>query len=133
VSDRADSRIARAARALALATSLAAAGAGCSPHSPEPPPPDGGTPCTRAAAVAANEVVIVAGACNPWCIHVPAGAQVWFYNQDPVLYLVDSDPPVVPEMQLPASGATSTPPLAAGTVTFTAVQAPSATVTVFVE
>jgi hypothetical protein len=97
-------------------------------------PPDGGTPCTRAVAVAADTVVISAGACNPWCIHVPVGPPIYFFNGDRDSYYFVADPPLPYDVPVPASAPTVTLPLTtAGTVTFTAVHAPSATVTVFVE
>jgi hypothetical protein len=121
--------------ALAAALSLAAAVLGCQPHDPAatPPPSDGGTPCVSSGAVAANEVVIAAGVCNPWCIRVTAGTSVYFYNNDPALYLFVADPALSYDVQVPGYAGAVTLPLAAGTWTFTAVQAPSATVTIFAQ
>ena len=120
-------------RGALLAAALCAA---CEVLGPAEPPPagDGGTPCTRATAVAAATVVVVAGACNPWCIHVPAGASVEFLNQDRATYLFASEGPPAFEMLVPASSAASTPALASpGTVVVTAVHVPAATATIFVE
>jgi hypothetical protein len=79
-------------------------------------------------------VVLVAGACNPWCVHVPAGSRVEFLNQDPATYLLASDGPPAFELVIPAATAASTPPLAApGTVVVTAIHVPAATATIFVE
>lgn len=115
--------------------SLLAGAAACQPlNSAAPPGPDGGTPCSRAVAVAASEVVITAGACNPWCIHVPVGSRVYFINNDPVLYLFAADPPLGYDVQVPANAPAVTLPLeTAGMVTWTAVHSPAATVTIFVE
>jgi hypothetical protein len=130
VSDRLDGRFdfLRAAVALLAAAVVAA----CQPHDPAQPPPDG-TPCTRAVAVASDTVVIAAGVCNPWCIHVPAGTPVYFVNDDPALYLFMAQPALPYDVQVPAHAANVTLPLAAGTVTWTAVQQPAATATIFVE
>jgi hypothetical protein len=134
VSDRLDGRIAPL-RATALLALLACAAACQPPSSTSPPPiPDGGTPCSRAVAVAFSEVVISAGVCNPWCIHVPVGTPVTFLNNDPAIYLFAADPPLPYEIQVPGyAGAVTLPLDAVGTVTWTAVHAPAATVTVFVE
>lgn len=142
MSDRLDGGIAterrRSARPLAaaaLAASLALVG-GCGPLNPAalpPVPPGPGVPCTREVAVAASDVVVAAAACNPWCIHVPAGTPVYFHNLDRFLYLFTADPALPYDVQLPPLAPAVTLPLAKGTVTWTAVQAPSATVTVFVE
>jgi hypothetical protein len=121
--------------AMALAALLAGVAA-CQPlNSAAPPPvPDSGTPCSRAVAMAASDVVISAGACNPWCIHVPKGSRVYFINNDPALYLFAADPPLPYEVQVPGyTGAVTLPLETAGTVTWTAVHAPAATVTIFVE
>jgi hypothetical protein len=110
--------------------------AACQPLNPAAPLPesDGGTPCSRALAVASDTVVIAAGACNPWCIHVPVGTTVNFVNNDPDLYFFVPDPPLTADVQVPGRAPGFTDPLATpGEVTFTAVHAPSATVTVFVE
>jgi hypothetical protein len=110
--------------------------ASCDEVGPAVPPPvgDGGTPCTRATAIASAMVVVVAGVCNPWCIHVPVGTRVEFLNQDPATYLLTSDGPPAFEMVLPPSSAASTPALAApGTVVVTAAHVPAATATIFVE
>jgi hypothetical protein len=139
VSDRRDRHPARpgprvtARRAALLAAALCTS---CETLGPAEPPPagGGGTPCTRATAIAAAAVVVVAGSCNPWCIHVAAGARVEFLNQDPATYLFASEGPPPFEMLIPASSAASTPPLASpGTVVVTAVHAPAATATIFVE
>jgi hypothetical protein len=130
VSDRLDGRFARirAIAPLGVAALLSA----CGPAVPEPPTGPG-TPCTRDVAVASDTVVIAAGACNPWCIHVPAGTPVYFINDDPVLYLFVAEPALPYEVQVPQHAGSVTLPLAAGTVTWTAVHQPAATVTVFVE
>jgi len=120
---------------MALAALLAGVAA-CQPLDPvaPPPAPDGGTPCSRAVAVAASEVVVSAGACNPWCIHVPLGTSVFFLNGDPALYLFAADPPLPYDVQVPGfAGAVTLPLLTAGAVTWTAVHAPAATVTIYVE
>jgi hypothetical protein len=130
VSDRLDGRFA-SLRATVLAALLAGAAA-CQPL--PPPVPEPGTPCTRAVAVAFSEVVISAGACNPWCIHVPVGSRVYFINNDPVTYLFAADPALPYEVQVPGhAGAVTLPLETVGTVTWTAVHSPAATVTVFVE
>ena len=134
MSDRLDGRFAPL-RPVALAALLAGVTA-CQPlHSAAPPPdPDGGTPCSRAVAVAALDVVISAGACNPWCIHVPVGSRVFFINDDPVPYLFAADPPLSYEVQVPGhAGAVTLPLDTVGTVTWSAVHAPAATVTIYVE
>jgi hypothetical protein len=133
VSDWLDGRFAPL-RALALAGLLAGVAA-CQTLEPAAPPvPDGGTPCSRAVAVAASDVVITAGACNPWCIHVPVGSRVYFINNDPVLYLFAADPPLAYEVQVPGyTGAVTLPLEAVGAVTWTAVHSPAATVTIYVE
>ena len=119
---------------MALAGLLAGVAA-CQPLEPAAPPvPDGGTPCSRSVAVAASDVVITAGACNPWCIHVPVGSRVYFINNDPVLYLFAADPPLAYEVQVPGyTGAVTLPLEAVGAVTWTAVHSPAATVTIYVE
>jgi hypothetical protein len=134
VSDRLDGRFApfRAIARVALLVAVAA----CQPLNPTSPPPssDGGTPCTRAVAVASDTVVIAAGACNPWCIHVPVGTPVYFVNYDTTTYLFVADPPLSYDVQVPGNAPAVTLPLSpAGAVTFTAVHAPTATVTVYVE
>lgn len=134
MSDWLDGRFA-SLRATALAALLAGVAA-CLPldGAAPPPVPDGGTPCSRAVAVAFAEVVISAGACNPWCIHVPVGSRVYFINNDPALYLFAADPPLGYEVQVPGfSGAVTLPLETAGAVTWSAVHSPAATVTVFVE
>jgi hypothetical protein len=130
--------IPRRAPALAGAAVLAAAALSVAcqtlePASPPPVPPDGGTPCSRAVAVAADTVVIAAGACIPWCIAVPAGTEVTFQNNDPVLYYLVADPPLPYDVQVPAYAGMATLPLPVGTYTWTAVQNPATTVTIFVE
>jgi hypothetical protein len=130
VSDRHDERFGSFRRAATIAA--AALVVACQPHDPARPPP-GGTPCSRAVAVASDTVVIAAGVCNPWCIHVPAGTPVYFVNDDPALYLFMAEPALPYDVQVPAYAANVTLPLAAGTVTWTAAQQPAATVTMFVE
>jgi hypothetical protein len=130
VSDRLDGRF-DFLRAVAL-VAVAALVAACGPVPPEPPFGPG-TPCTRDAAVASDTVVIAAGVCNPWCIHVPAGTPVYFINNDPFLYLFAAEPALPYEVQVPQHAGAVTLPLAAGTVTWTAVHQPAATVTVFAE
>jgi hypothetical protein len=120
---------------MALAGVLAGI-AGCQPlHSAAPPPvPDGGTPCSRAGAIDTRDVVVSAGACNPWCIRVPAGSSVYFINEDPAPYLFAADPPLPYEVQVPGhAGAVTLPLDTVGAVTWTAVHAPAATVTIYVE
>jgi len=120
----------------ALAVPAAALLAGCAPLGlPEPPPAgDGGTPCTRANAIAADTVVLMARACNPWCIHVPTGTEVGFINQDAATYLMLSSGPPPFEIPLPPSSGGSTPKLLApGTVVVTDAHWPAATVTIYVE
>jgi hypothetical protein len=134
VSDRLDWRIAPR-RALALAVLLPCVAA-CQPLNPTSPPPvgDGGTPCTRASAVSSDTVVIAAQACDPWCIYLPAGSSLYFINNDTAMYLFVADPPLPYDVQVPGRSPAVTLPLdTRGTVTFTAVHAPTATVTVFVE
>jgi hypothetical protein len=134
VSDRLDGRFA-SLRATALAALLLGVAA-CQPLNPPVPPPesDGGTPCSRSVAVAASDVVISAGACNPWCIHVPVGTSVYFINNDPAPYLFAADPPLPYEVQVPGYAGSVTLPLqGVGAVTWTAVQSPAATVTIYVE
>ncbi|HET8725538.1 MAG TPA: hypothetical protein VFM53_15170 [Anaeromyxobacteraceae bacterium] len=141
MSDRLDRGFARV-RPWALVAAVLVAGAlapACTPHDqgeqpPDPPPP---VPCTREVAVAADTVVIAAGACNPGCIHVPAGAEVLFLNGDPTLYVFASPPPPAPArelVQVPGRAGMTTLPLdAPGTYVYEALQWPAATVTVFVE
>jgi hypothetical protein len=130
VSDRLDGRFAflRAAAAVATVTLVAA----CGPLLPTPPPGPV-VPCTREAAVASDTVVVAAGACNPWCIHVAAGTAVYFINNDPALYLFMADPALPYDVQVPGYAGAVTLPLASGTVTWTAVHQPAATVTIFAE
>ncbi len=132
MSDRLDGRwgALRATAALLVAGAVA----GCGPmRSLDPPVPPEPTPCTRATAVGADTVVITAGVCNPWCIHVAAGASVTFLNGDPALYYLTAEPVFPYDLQVPGYAGAVTLPLPVGAVTWTAVQAPSATVTVFVE
>jgi hypothetical protein len=132
VSDRLDGRF--APFSVIARVALLALVAACQPLDPIPPPPDGGTPCSRAVAVASDTVVISAGACNPWCIHVAAGTPIYFLNHDPDLYYFVADPPLPYDVPVPGSAPAVTLPLTTvGTLTFTAVHAPAATVTVFVE
>ena len=130
MSDRLDGRFAflRAAAAVTAVALVAACG-------PLPPtaPPGPVVPCTREVAVASDTVVIAAGACNPWCIHVPAGTAVYFINNDPALYLFMADPALPYDVQVPGYAGAVTLPLASGTVTWTAVHQPAATVTIFAE
>ena len=131
MSDRLDGRFAflRAAAAVTAVALVAACG-------PQPPtaPPGPVVPCTREVAVASDTVVIAAGACNPWCIHVAAGTPVTFFNDDPALYFFLADPPLVYEdVQVPGYAGAVTLPLSPGTVTWTSAHQPAATVTVFVE
>lgn len=104
----------------------------CGPAAPEPTPGPV-IPCTRERAVASDTVVIAAGVCNPWCIHVPAGTPVYFLNNDPFLYLFAAEPALPYEIQVPQYAGAVTLPLSAGTVIWTAVHQPAATVTVYVE
>jgi hypothetical protein len=91
-------------------------------------------PCTRDAAVAATAVAVVAGACNPGCVRVPAGTRVELFNQDPYTHYFVSQGGAAFELMMPAGTAASTPPLvAADPVVLTDVYEPAATVTVFVE
>jgi hypothetical protein len=134
VSDWLDRRIAPV-RALALAALLPCLVA-CQPLNPTSPPPvgDGGTPCSRSVAVDSDTVVIAAQVCDPWCIHVPTGTSVYFINNDTAMYLFVADPPLSYDVQVPGRSPAVTLPLdTPGTVSFTAVHAPTATVTVFVE
>jgi hypothetical protein len=136
VSDRRDHRDPAPRRVTALAGPLLALLLACEPLAlPEPPPAgDGGTPCTRATSISADTVVLVAGTCNPWCIHVPAGTAVGFVNQDRATYLMLSAGPPPFEIPLPISSAGSTPRLETpGTVVVTDAHWPAATVTIFVE
>jgi len=130
VSDRLDGRFAFL-RAAAAVTAVALVSA-CGPSLPTAPPGPV-VPCTREVAVASDTVVIAAGACNPWCIHVPAGTAVYFINNDPALYLFMADPALPYDVQVPGYAGAVTLPLASGTVTWTAVHQPAATATVFVE
>jgi hypothetical protein len=131
VSDRHDERFASLRRAASLAAALVVAACGRL----EPPVPPGPTvPCTRAVAIATDTVVISAGVCNPWCIHVAARTPVYFINGDPTLYYFTADPALTYEdVQVPGNAGTATLPLPAGTVIWTAAHQPAATVTVFVE
>ncbi len=121
----------------AVAILAAAMVAGCASHDPTqllPVPPDPGTPCTRDTAVASDTVVVAAGACNPWCIHVPANTSVYFINADPNLYYFVADPPLSYDVQVPGyAGAVTLPLTVRGQVTWTEVHHPAATVTIFVE
>jgi hypothetical protein len=130
VSDRLDGRLVlpRAVALLAAATALA-----CQPATPLPDPPVP-VPCTRDVAVASDTIVVSAGICNPYCIHVPVGTVVYFLNNDPMLYLFVADPALAYDVQVPGYAGAETLPLeAAGTMTWTAVQQPAATATIFVE
>ena len=101
----------------AAAGVAAAAMVACGPLTPaqvQPAPPGPGTPCTRDVAVASDTVVIAAGACNPWCIHVPAGRPVYFINSDPILYLFMADPALPYDIQVPGYAGGVTLPLAVG-------------------
>jgi len=124
-------------RPAALVALAAAAGllvlTGCPTHDPLVVPPDGGVPCTRAAAIASDTVVIAALVCNPSCIHVKAGTPVYFINHDPFTYYLVADPPLPYDLSVPPYAGTVTLPLAAGTVTWTAPHQPSAAATIFVE
>ena len=121
----------------ALAILAAAVVAACQPHDPFqtfPVQPGGGTPCTRNVAVASDTVVVSAGICNPWCIHVAAGTSVYFINNDPTLYLFMADPALPYDVQVPGyAGAVTLPLTVPGRVTWTAVHQPAATATIFVE
>jgi hypothetical protein len=131
VSDRLDGRflLRRAVALLAAASALA-----CQPAIPLPDPAPVPVPCTREVAVASDTIVVSGGICNPYCIHVPVGATVYFVNNDPWLYLFVADPPLWYDVQLPGYAAAETLPLGtAGTMTWTAAQQPAATATVFVE
>ena len=130
MSDRLDGRFAFL-RAAAAVTAVALVSA-CGPSLPTAPPGPV-VPCTREVAVASDTVVIAAGACTPWCIHVPAGTAVYFINNDPALYLFMADPALPYDVQVPGYAGAVTLPLASGTVTWTAVHQPAATTTVFVE
>jgi hypothetical protein len=134
VTDRLDGRFGSLRAVAILAAAMVAA---CQPHDPfqaVPVPPDGGTPCTRDVAVDSDTVVISAGICNPWCIHVTAGTSVYFINNDPILYYLVADPPLPYDLQVPGYAGTVTLPLTApGAVTWTEVHHPAATATIFVE
>jgi hypothetical protein len=131
VSDRLDGRL-LLPRAVALVA--AAAALACQPAVPLPDPPPVPIPCTRDVAVASDTIVVSGGICNPYCIHVPVGTTVYFLNSDPALYLFVADPPLPYDVQVPGyAGAETLPLAAAGTMTWTAVQQPAATATVFVE
>ena len=134
MSDRDDGRFGSFLRAASITAAALVAACGTLNPLEAPPVPSGpGTPCTRAASVAADTVVISAGACNPWCIHLPAAKPVTFINHDPALYLFTADPVLPYDVQVPGHATTVTLPLAAGTVTWTAAHQPAATVTIFVE
>ncbi len=107
--------------------------AACQAPLPAAPPGGDATPCTRATAVAADTVVLVAGACNPWCVVTHVGSVVYFTNHDAVLHDMVADPALPYDLPVPPGGTLATLPLAAGTVTWTSVHQPSATVTLFVE
>jgi hypothetical protein len=132
VTDRLDGRFGSLRAVAILAAAMVAA---CQPHDPfqDVPVPPVGTPCTRDVAVASDTVVIAAGTCNPWCIHVAAGTSVYFINNDPILYYLVADPVLPYDLQVPSYAGTVTLPLAPGTVTWTEVHHPAATVTIFVE
>ena len=148
MTDRLDERFARASgretavarsrrplRLLGLVAVAASLGA-CSPLNPAAPPPGGGsgTPCTREVAVPTDTVVITAGTCDPWCVHVAAGTTVYFLNRDGALYYLEADPAEYGVVQVQGGATGWTSPLEPpGTVTFTAAQAPAVTVTIFVE
>ena len=123
----------RALRALGALAALAAAG--CDVLTPGLPPPAAGTPvpCTPDAAVAAAAIAVVAGACNPGCVRVPAGTRVELFNQDPYTHYFTSQGGEPFELMMPAGTAASTQPLPAGTVVLTDVYEPAATATVLVE
>ncbi len=117
--------------ALALALLLSA----CQTLGPAEPPPggDGGIPCSPSSAIATGTVAVVAGACNPGCIRVPAGSSVTFINQDRTEYLFSTSGPPAFDLIVPAAGSASTPALLVpGTVAIAAVHH-AATVTVLVE
>ncbi len=133
MSDRLDGRFDFLRSVAAFAAAMVAACGPLTPTQQPPVPPAPGTPCTREVAVASDTVVIAAGACNPWCIHVRAGTPVYFINNDPSLYLFTADPALPYEIQVPGYAGAVTLPLAAGTVIWTAVHQPAATATVFVE
>ncbi len=121
--------------AVALLAAMALA-AGCQPLDPAQPlpvPPDGGTPCTRAVAVRADSVVIAAGTCIPWCLVVAAGTPVTFFNNDAALYYFVATPALPYDVQVPGYAGMMTLPLPVGTWTWTALQSPATTATVFVE
>jgi len=134
VTDRLDGRLGFLRALAILAAAMVAA---CQTHDPfqtPPAPPDGGVPCTRDVAVASDTVVISAGICNPWCIHVAAGTPVYFLNNDPTLYYFVADPVLAYDLQVPGYAGSVTSPLTArGAVTWTEVHHPAATVTIFVE
>ncbi len=133
MTDRLESRSALRVAAVVLAAAL---GAGCQPLDPAqgaPAPSGPPVPCTREVAVASDTVVITAAACNPYCLHVAAGTPVYFLNHDGTAYYFVASPALPYDLPVPAYAGTVTLPLAAGTVTWTAVHAPSATATVFVE
>jgi len=134
VTDRLDGRLGFLRALAILAAAMVAA---CQPHDPFqtfPVQPDGGTPCTRAVSVASDTVVITAGACNPWCIHVAAGTSVYFHSNDPALYYFVADPVLSYDLQVLGYGDAVTLPLTTlGPVTWTAAHQQAATVTIFVE
>jgi hypothetical protein len=134
VTDRLDGRLGSLRAVAILAAAIVAA---CQPLNPAqlpPVPADGGTPCTREVSVPSDTVVISAGACNPWCIHVAAGTSVYFINNDPTLYFLVADPPLSYDMQVPGyAGAVTLPLTVRGPVTWTDVHHPAATATIFVE
>ena len=101
----------------------------------EPPvPPGPAVPCTRDVSVASDTVVITAGICNPWCIHVAAGTRVYFINQDPALYFFIASPALPYDLPVPGGSGAATEPLTAlGPVTWTAAHQQAATATIFVE
>jgi hypothetical protein len=131
VSDRHDERFG-SLRAVAILAALLAAG--CQAHDPVEALPDGGIPCTRDVSVASDTVVITAGICNPWCIHVAAGTRVYFINQDPALYFFIASPALPYDLPVPGGSGAATEPLTAlGPVTWTAAHQQAATATIFVE
>lgn len=83
--------------------------------------------------MASDTIVISAGICNPWCLQVPTGTSVYFINNDPALYYFTADPALPYDIQVPGYGGAVTLPLSAGTVTWTALQDPAATATIFAE